>query len=188
MCLKLVLCQPNFKKKFFLETDAFTYGVGAILSQEGESDPQKPSSPRKLHPIVYYSATFTPTERNYDIYDRELLAVHKALSHWRPYLIWTLEPFTIHTDHANLLYWKSPRKLNRRMARWHADLQDYNFQIVHVVGRTHAAADALSRPPGVDQGKEDNQEVVLIPKGAFVRAMDSRSTESQEIKIIEAQN
>ena len=188
MCLKPVLRQPNFKKLFFVATDASAYGVGAILSQEGESDPQKPSSPRKLHPIVYYSATFTPTERNYDIYDRELLAVHKALSHWRPYLIWTLEPFTIHTDHANLLYWKSPRKLNRRMARWHADLQDYNFQIVHVVGRTHAAADALSRPPGVDQGKEDNQEVVLIPEATFVRVMDSGSTDSPETKIIKGQN
>ena len=74
------------------------------------------------------------------------------------------------------------------MARWHADLQDYNFKIVHVAGRTHAAADVLSRPSGVDQGKEDNQEVVLIPKGAFVRVMDSGSTENQETKIIEAQN
>ena len=144
MCSKPVLHQPDFKKPFFVATDASAYGVGAILSQEGESDLQKPSSPRKLHPIAYYSATFTPTERNYDIYDRELLAVHKALSHWRPYLIWTPEPFTIHTDHANLLYWKSPRKLNRRTARWHSDLQDYNFQIVHVAGRTHAVTDALS--------------------------------------------
>ena len=69
MCSKPVLHQPNFKKPFFVATDASAYGVGAILSQEGESDPQKPSSPHKLHPIAYYSATFTPTERNYDIYD-----------------------------------------------------------------------------------------------------------------------
>ena len=62
MCSKPVLRQPNFKKPFFVATDASAYGVGAILSQEGESDPQKPSSSRKLHPIAYYSATFTPTE------------------------------------------------------------------------------------------------------------------------------
>ena len=149
MCSKPVLHQPDFKKPFFVATDASAYGVGAILSQEGESDPQKPSSPRKLHPIAYYSATFTPTERNYDIYDRELLAVYKALLHWRPYLIWTPVPFTIHTDHANLLYWKSPRKLNRRTARWHTELQDYNFQIVQdrKSTRLNSSHRSLSRMP-----------------------------------------
>jgi len=52
-----------------------------------------------LHPIaLLFSQLFTPTERNYDIYERELLAVMKSLQHWRPYLGWTKEPFTILTD------------------------------------------------------------------------------------------
>jgi len=115
MCTTPVLKQPNFKKKFYLQTDASAYGVGAILSQEGDipttsalSKHQKPI----LHPITYYSATFIPAEQNYNIYERELLAVMKALTHWRPYLGWTKEPFTIMTDHANLQYWKSPKNLN----------------------------------------------------------------------------
>ena len=54
------------------------------------------------------TAMLTPTEQNYDIYERELLAIMKTLAHWRQYLIWTPEPFTILTNHANLLYWKSP--------------------------------------------------------------------------------
>src|SRR5579863_8916734 len=103
MCSKPVLKQPDFTKKFFVHSDASVYGVGAILSQEGEPSTSNPSKPR-LHPIAYYSATFTPTERNYDIYECELLAILKAITHWRPYLIWTIEPFTIVTDHANLLY------------------------------------------------------------------------------------
>jgi hypothetical protein len=118
MCTKPVLQQPNFSKRFYVQTDASAYGVGAILSQEGgseeseeENTTQKLKKP-KLHPLAYYSATFTPTERNYDIYERELLAVIKALTHWRHYLVWTKEPFRIQTDHANLLYWKSARKLN----------------------------------------------------------------------------
>jgi hypothetical protein len=148
MVSKPVLRQPDFTKRFYVHTNASAYGVGAILLQEGEAptgDPPKPSKP-KLHPIAYYSATFTPTERNYDIYERELLAVIKALTNWRPYLIWTETPFIVRTDHANLLHWKEPQNLNRRMARWHAVLQDYNFKIEHVPGKDHQAADALSRP------------------------------------------
>jgi hypothetical protein len=103
--------------------------VGAILSQEGEiTTPSlekcwKPA----LHPIAFYSATFTLIERNYNIYNRELLAMMKALYHWRPYLAWNKEPLTILTDHANLTYWKAPRKLDRRHTHWHADLEEYNF-------------------------------------------------------------
>jgi hypothetical protein len=119
--------------------------VGAVLSQRGRNPlyAHKHSKP-KNHPIAYYSATFTPIERNYDIYKRELLAIMKSLAHWRPYLGWTKEPFTILTNHANLQYWKAPQNLNRRTARWHADLQEYNYEIQHVPGKTNIPADALS--------------------------------------------
>ena len=79
MCCRPVLRQPNYCKPFFLATDTSAYSVGAVLSQEGELHPRtkKPSQ----HPIAYYSATFTLTERIYDIYERELLAILKALEH-----------------------------------------------------------------------------------------------------------
>ena len=186
MCNKPVLRQPDFTKRFFVHSDASAYGVGAILSQEGEPSTSNPSKPR-LHPVAYYSATFTPTERNYDIYKRELLAILKAITHWRPYLIYTKEPFTIVTDHANLLYWKSPRKLNRRTARWHQELQDYYFELQHTPGRLHTAADALSRPVGSDEGKDDNQEVTMIPEAAFIQVLDEDSPNSLENAIIKTQ-
>jgi RNase H-like domain found in reverse transcriptase len=104
MINKPVLQQPDFTKPFFLLMDTSAYGVGAILSQEGGSLTSNPSQKPKLHPIAYYSATFIQTECNYDIYKQELLAIIKAISHWRPYLIWTKEPFTILTDHTNLLH------------------------------------------------------------------------------------
>jgi RNase H-like domain found in reverse transcriptase len=166
---KPVLRQPDFTKPFFLLTDASAYGVGAILSQEGGTMDQTMNQKLRLHPVAYYSATFTEMEHNYDIYEWELLAIIKAITHWRPYLIWTKEPFTILTDHANLLHWKSPRKLNRRTAHWHGELQDYNFKLQHVPGKLHTVANALSRPPGADEGKEDNQQMTMIPEAVFIR-------------------
>jgi RNase H-like domain found in reverse transcriptase/Integrase zinc binding domain len=166
MCSAPVLLQPDFNKKFYLQTDASAYGVGTVLLQEGGTGPINPAKPR-LHPVAYYSATFTPTERNYDIYERELLAIMKALAHWRQYLGWTKEPFTIMTDHANLQYWKSPKNLNRQTARWHADLQEYNYEILYIPGKTNVPPDILSRSPDADQGKEDNRDVIIIPDEKF---------------------
>jgi len=67
MCQKPILQQPHYEAPFFLATDASAYSMGAVLSQEGEPNPrtQKPTQ----HPIAYYSATFTLTERNYNIYE-----------------------------------------------------------------------------------------------------------------------
>jgi hypothetical protein len=91
-----------------------------------------------------------PTERNYNIYEQELLAIMKSLAHWRPYLGWTKEPFTILTNHTNLQYWKALRNLNQRTARWHADLQEYDYKIQHAPGKANIPADVLSRPPRAD--------------------------------------
>jgi RNase H-like domain found in reverse transcriptase/Reverse transcriptase (RNA-dependent DNA polymerase) len=79
---KPVLRQPGLTKPFFLLIDASAYGVGAILSQEGGITSQNTTQKPRLHPVAYYSATFTETEQNYDIYDRELLAIIKAITHW----------------------------------------------------------------------------------------------------------
>jgi hypothetical protein len=153
---KPILKQPDFTKPFFLLTDASAYGMGAILSQEGGSTDQNTTHKPRLHPVAYYSVMFTQTECNYNIYEWELLAIMKAITHWQPYLIWTKEPFTILTDHTDLLHWKSPRKLNRSTTRWHEELQDYNFKLHHISGKLHTAAEALSRPSGADEGKDDN--------------------------------
>jgi len=159
MCSSPVLYQPDFTKQFFLQTDASAFSLGAVLSQEHSTEGTKP----KLHPITYYSATFTPTECNYDIYERELLAIMKALNNWRPYLGWTKHPFIILTDHANLQYWKAPQNLTRRTARWHADLQEYDYILRYIPGKMNIPSDFLSRPPIKDKGKEDNQQIIMLP-------------------------
>ena len=152
MCSRLVLAHPDPEKVFYLQTDASTKGVGVVLTQEVDQ-----SKKRKL--IAYYSATFSPTKENYNIYKKEFLAVLKALKNWRAHLIWTKKPFIIETDHKNLTYWKEPKKLMGRMAQWHKKLQDYNFKIVHIARKTNGPVDALSR---MDQ-EEENREPKLTP-------------------------
>jgi hypothetical protein len=111
MCSRPILHQPDYTKQFFLATDASAYGVGVVLLQEGEINPRT----KKLtqHPIAYYSAMFIQTVHNYNIYERELLAVIKVLQHWRPHLAATEIPVIVLTDHANLTFWKNPKTVNR---------------------------------------------------------------------------
>jgi hypothetical protein len=175
MCQQPVLNQPDFTKPFAVFTDASAYGVAAILSQEGGPNTQNRT---KYHPVAYYSATFTETEWNYDVYDRELLAIMKAITHWRPYLIWTKEPFKIFTNHANLLHCT---------ARWHEELQDCHFTLHHIPRKNHTATD-VSHPPGTNMGKDDNQQMVMLPEPIFVCVANADSKGSLEHFITIVQN
>ncbi len=92
---------PKLEQPFKLEVDASNYAIGATLNQKDELD--------RWHLVAYYSTTLS---RNYNIYDKELLAVVKSLHHWRTYLAGAPHQTVIHTDHSNLLYWKEPRKIS----------------------------------------------------------------------------
>ena len=166
MCTKPILQQPDYTKAFFLVTDASAYSMGAILLQEGELNPRTKTP--MLCPVAYYSNTFTPTKQNYDIYEWEFLGVLKALKHFRPHVAAMEIPVTILTDHANLTHWKATRKVNRWVARWFAEIQDYNLVIKHIPRKIHTAPDMLSRPPGVDWGKQDNTDIILLPPSLFI--------------------
>ena len=52
--------------------------------------------------------------------------------------------------------------------RWFTEIQDYNLIIKHIPGKIHTAPDMLPRPPRVDQGKQDNTDIVLLPPSMFV--------------------
>ncbi len=74
-----ILIAPDPSRQFVVEVDASEVGVGAILSQCSSSDD-------KMHPCAYFSHRLSPAERNYDIGNRELLAVKLALEEWRHWL------------------------------------------------------------------------------------------------------
>lgn len=106
-----VLCHPDPAVQFVVEVDASDTGVGAVLSQRSPSD-------QKLHPCAFFSRRLTPAESNYDVGNRELLAVVLALQEWRHWLEGSTLPFVVWTDHKNLSYLRSARRLNSRQARW----------------------------------------------------------------------
>jgi hypothetical protein len=111
--------------------------VGAVLLQK--------KADGKLHPIEYFSGTLNEAERNYDIYDLELLVIVKALEHWKTYLGGSPHKIKIFSDHMNLQYWRQPQKISRRIAREVLTLSEYNIEIHHVKGRNNGQADVLSR-------------------------------------------
>ena len=144
-------------------TDASLLAAGAILLQ--------PDANQDLHPCTYFSRTFSPAQRNYDIYDRKLLAVILALEEWRQYLQGTQHPVTIITDHKNLSYIRDPRKLSRRQARWSLFLQDFDIIWQVTPGLKMAPVDALSRQDSVDTSG-DNTNAAICPEPAVIGALD----------------
>ena len=83
--------------------DTLGYTIGGVLSQEQEG---------KWKPIAFLSRMMQPAERNYEIYDKKLLAIVEALAKWRQYLLDTMKTFEIWMDHENLKYFQEPHILN----------------------------------------------------------------------------
>ncbi len=126
-----ILHHPDPNSPFVVEVDASNIGIGAILSQ-------RQGDPAKLYPCAYYSRKLTPTEQNYDVGDRELLAIKAALEEWRHWLEGVRHPFTVLTDHRNLEYLKTARRLNPRQARWSLFFSRFVFLTVWKGLRTHS--------------------------------------------------
>jgi len=98
-----VLALPRREGKFRVEVDASGHIIREVLSQEQEG---------KWKPVAFLSRTMSPTEKNYKIYDKELLVIVKTLDKWRQYLLDAVKKFKVWIDHENLKYFKEPYKLN----------------------------------------------------------------------------
>ena len=72
------------------------------------------------------------------------------------------------------------------MAKWFTEIQDYNLVIKHVPGKIHTAPDMLSRPPGADQGKQDNMDIVLLPPSLFIATAKAQD-DMLKVKVKETQ-
>ena len=132
-------CLAHFasNKPLVLETDASDYALAAILSQYGDDG--------ELHPIAFRSRTFTGPELNYDVHDKELLAIYDAFQNWRPYLEGLQTPIDVVTDHKNLEYFSTTKLLTRRQVRWSEYLNAFHMVIRYRPGKLGGKPDALTR-------------------------------------------
>jgi len=119
-----------------VETDASDFAIGGVLSQQLEG---------RLHPIAFYSRKMDKAELNYEIHDKELLAIVSSFKEWRRYLEGALHTMVVYSDHKNLEYFATTKVLNRRQARWAQELAGYDFKIVYRPGVQNGKPDALSR-------------------------------------------
>jgi hypothetical protein len=125
-----VLRLPDFEQPFVVECDASGTGLGVILSQNDQ-------------PIAFFSEALKGSARALSTYDKEMLAVVKAVRKWRPYLLG--KPFVIKTDHQSLKYLLEQRISTPSQARWLPKLMGYDYTILYKRGRDNQGPDALSR-------------------------------------------
>ena len=126
---------PN--TQLIVETDALDYALAAILSIVNDDN--------KVYPVVFHSYTFTATELNYDIHDKELLAIFKAFKIWQYYLEDLVYPINVVTDHKNLEYFSTTKVLIQRQAQWSKHLFQFNLIIRFHPGHLGTKLDTLTR-------------------------------------------
>ncbi len=102
--------------------------------------------------MCFFSHRLTPAEHNYDVGNRELLGIRLALGEWRHWLEGASVPFIVWTDHSNLEYIRSAKRLNARQARWALFFGQFEFSISYRPGSKNGKPDALSRQFGSTEG------------------------------------
>ena len=130
-----LLLFPDFAKPFTLFCDASNIGIGSCLMQYDEKN--------KLHPIAYYSRKLSQTEINYDVTEKESLAVVASLKHFRHIILG--HKLVVFTDHQAIQdIFKNPQQSGKR-ARWYILANDYDCEFRYIKGSKNVVADSLSR-------------------------------------------
>ena len=114
-----ILRLPDFTQQFVIKCDACGTGVGAILSQQNQ-------------PVAYLSEALKGSALALSTYEKEMLAIVKAIRKWHPYLIG--KPFTVRTDQKSLKYFLEQRITTPAQARWLPKLLGYDYKIEYKKG------------------------------------------------------
>jgi len=103
-----------------LETDASNRALAAILSTQSNSE---------ICPIAFYLRAFSAAEINYNVHDKELLAIVESFKKWQHYLEGVATPVEVYMDHKNLTYFSETKALSRHLAKWSEFLSQFNLLI-----------------------------------------------------------
>ena len=167
-----VLAALDLDKEFRVEADALNYATGGVLSMKCSDD--------LWRLVAFISKSLSDTERNYEIHDKEMLAIVRCLEEWRHFLEGMIVKFEIWMDYKNLEYFMKAQKLNRQQARWALYLSRFDFVLKHIPGTKMEKADSLSRRPDWEVGAErDNENETLIKK----EWLENRRMEKVEIIV-----
>ena len=92
----------------------------------------------------------------------------RALSFWRHHLEGAKEKILIISDSSNLTQFTKRKKHSPRIARWGLELQRYRFDIKYRPGKLNTRADALSRRPDHEAGRESMEDFVVLETDQFI--------------------
>ena len=133
----LILRHFDKFKKVILKIDSSDYVNEEVFSQYDDEN--------NLHSMIFYSRNLLLAECNYKIYNKELLIIVRCLKHWR-FDLKTIEILIkVFTDHKNLKYFMTSKKLIRHQARWTKKLSEYNFKIMYQSKIKNTKIDVLTR-------------------------------------------
>lgn len=134
ICNPPILCIPDFKSEFILQSDASNKAVGAVLLQERDG---------VRMPVSFYSKRLTEAEAKFSTYELECLAAILSMEHFRAFL--EHSSFQLETDNMALSWLLSHPRQQGRLARWVLRVSSFRFQVRHIRGTQNIIADSLSR-------------------------------------------
>ena len=180
--LALILVMFDLNKPSTVKSDSSNCITEEVLLQ---SDSQ-----RVLHPVAYFSTCMSPAECNYDIYNKELLAIIRAFEEWRPELEGAAEQVQVITDHKNLEYFMITKQLSCCQAHWSEFLSWFNFVIQYCPGKLNSYADALTRQSvNFPQDNKDlwhacHQQLVIKPHNLSITLKEHLSLHSAALNSV----
>lgn len=164
-----ILRYPDFSREFTVTVDASQYACGGVLSQNFDGEDL---------PITYISRTFKKGELNKPVIEKELLAIHYAVTTLRPYLYG--RPFTVRSDHKPLIFLYNLKNPASKLTRVRLELEEYDFVVEYLKGSDNVAADALSRI-SIQDLKEMYKEMTVM---AITRSMTRAKNQELQRKLL----
>lgn len=153
-----------------LRTDASNVAIGAVLFQK------HPTDPNLTGVVHYFSKTLNKDQRKYSATKRELYAAYASIKELNHYLYGG--HFTLVTDHQALSLLRSKKDPHNNFARWTAELQEYDFNVVYKKGELHCDADCLSRLIDVEENDNLNVEPWFPPE--TVRSINAITSSARD--------